>query len=189
MERDFLKKLDIDPDAIDKVMAQYGKDVQGYKDEAEQAKSSAEELKKQLSDRDIQIKDFKKSAGDNQELQSKLDDALAKNKEQAKQYDEKIAGIKKDNAISNALRDAGAKNSKAVSALMDLEKVSLDDNGNLIGIDDQIKNLKKSDSYLFKQAEDSAKPKPKFTFSGNATDGTDKKQTLADKIAERMAKG
>ena len=40
------------------------------------------------------------------------------------------------------------RNSKAVSALLDLDKVSLSDKG-LEGLDDQLTALKESDSYLF----------------------------------------
>ena len=42
------------------------------------------------------------------------------------------------------------RNSKAVSALLDLDKVSLSDNGNgLESLNDQLTALKESDSYLF----------------------------------------
>lgn len=154
MERDFLKKLGLDDQVTEKVMTQYGKDVQQLKDTNAELQSKNEGLNEQLSSRDKQLKDLKKTAGDNEELQAKLDKLLADGKEQAKQYENKLAAQKKSFAVSNALRDAGAKNPKTVEALLDLEKVSLDDNGQLIGINDQIENIKKSDGYLFGSKDD-----------------------------------
>ena len=48
----------------------------------------------------------------------------------------------------SALANVGAKNPKAVKALLDLEKISLDGE-NLIGLSDQVKILEESDPYLF----------------------------------------
>lgn len=189
MDRNFLKDLKLDSDTVDKIMTQYGKDVQQYKDNAsqlEEFKSANQGLKDQLSQRDNQLKDLKKNAGDNEELKSQLEKALADNKEQAKNFNAQLAGVKKNNAISNALRDSGAKNAKAVAALMDLDKVSLDDNGNLIGLSDQLKSIKKSDGYLFQQEEPKPKPAPHIVPSGNPSGGNSANGSLVEKIAQRM---
>lgn len=190
MERDFLKKLGLDSDTTDKVMAQYGKDLQDYKAKAAKAdelQSTIDDQKEQLSQRDKQLKDLQKNAGDNQDLKAKLDKAIADNKQQAKDFSDKLAGIKKNNAIKDALTGAGAKNAKAVAALMDLSKVSLDDNGSLIGLNDQIKAVKKSDGYLFKEEQQEQKPAPKVVQSGNPK-GSDHSNgdSLVEKIAARM---
>ena len=47
-----------------------------------------------------------------------------------------------------ALRDAAAKNPKAVKALLDKEKLKLDGE-TLLGLEDQLKTLRESDAYLF----------------------------------------
>ena len=80
MERDFLKKLGLDDDTTDKVMAQYGKDIQAYKDKAEkldQANTQIDGLKDQLDQQTKQFKELQKTAGNNDELKSQLDKALA----------------------------------------------------------------------------------------------------------------
>ncbi|MEG2272979.1 MAG: phage scaffolding protein [Acinetobacter sp.] len=64
-------------------------------------------------------------------------------------YNEDISKIKKDYAIESAL--SGAKNHKAVRALLNMDNVKLDGDV-LTGIDEQIKSLKESDPYLFKDA-------------------------------------
>ena len=60
---------------------------------------------------------------------------------------EDILNIKKNNAVDMAIMQAKGKNTKAIKALIDMEKVTLKDDGTLEGLD--IEGLKKSDSYLF----------------------------------------
>lgn len=59
-----------------------------------------------------------------------------------------LAAEKLSNAIEMALVNAGTRNTKATKALLNLENIKLDGE-NLIGLNDQLENLKKSDSYLF----------------------------------------
>lgn len=61
--------------------------------------------------------------------------------------------------IDKALTSTGAHNNKAVSALLNLDEVTIKD-GVLDGLDKQLEALKESDGYLFKQSEES-KPQPK----------------------------
>ncbi len=59
--------------------------------------------------------------------------------------------MKLDFAIEKALTVAKAKNTKAVKALLDMDKVKLDGD-QLLGIDEQLKALQQSDPYLFGDA-------------------------------------
>lgn len=72
----------------------------------------------------------------------------AANKKAAEEWQAKFAQMQLDFAIEKALTAANARNTKAVKALLDLEKVKLDGE-NLLGLDEQLKTLKKSDPYLF----------------------------------------
>ena len=54
----------------------------------------------------------------------------------------------KKNLLSQVINNAKAKNVKSVKANLDLEKIKLDGD-KLLGFDDQIEALKKSDAYLF----------------------------------------
>ena len=71
----------------------------------------------------------------------------------------KMAEREKENAISDTLDKANSKNKKALSALIDFDKVSFED-GKLIGLLEQIEALKQECDYLF---NDSETDKPKFT--------------------------
>ncbi|MDE7049554.1 MAG: phage scaffolding protein [Lactobacillus sp.] len=191
MERDFLKKLGIDDDAVKKIMLQYGKDIRSYEDKLNENKTTIDGLNEQLSQRDIQLKDLGTKAEDNEKLKERVEEYKAKNAELSKEWQGKLDAQSKNFAISNSLRDAGAKNSKAVSALLDLDKVSLDDKGKLTGLDDQVEALKKSDGYLFTSNEtEDAKPKDgiKIFSIGNPVGDQKQNDSLVSKIARNLQK-
>lgn len=71
------------------------------------------------------------------------------NADQEKAHKAELAQLRLDNAIDAALTAAGAKNGKAVKALLDVSKVKLGEDGKLTGWEEQIKAVQKSDSYLF----------------------------------------
>ena len=116
-------------------------------------------LKTSVSDRDKQLETLKASAGDNEELKKQIETMKQQNAEQEKAHKAELAQLKLDNAIENALTVAGAKNSKAVKALLDVSKGKLGEDGKLTGWDDQIKAIQKSDAYLFNMQQ-------KNTFKG-----------------------
>lgn len=187
MDKDFLKKLGLTDEIADKVMNQHDKDVQQLKDNNAELQSTNDSLNEQITSNAKQLKDLKKVAGDNEELQAKLDKAMSDSQEREKKLKDQIATQRKNFAVGNALRDAGAKNSKAVEALLDLDKVSLDDNGQLIGISDQIDSIKKSDSYLFNSE---SKPNVEFGAKGNPSNTDNKgEKSIVDIIQANMEKG
>lgn len=64
-------------------------------------------------------------------LAQEIDKLRKENEQTAKDYQSKIAQQAKDFTISNALKDAGAKNTKAALALLDMDKVSVNEEGQL----------------------------------------------------------
>lgn len=118
-------------------------------------------LKKSVSDRDKQLDDLKKSSGDNEELKKQIADLQKQNADQVKAHETELQQLKIDNAVDAALTAAGAKNVKAVKALLDLEGVKVADDGSVIGVKEQLDKLT--------AAEDS-----KFLF--NAPDTQQKQQ-------------
>lgn len=106
------------------------------------------QYKIQLEERDLQLKELKVNAVGNEQLISKITELENLNKATKEEYETNIITIKKDTAIDLKLKDEKAKNIKAVKALLDLNKVTLDGE-KLIGLDEQVKSLKETDSYLF----------------------------------------
>ena len=112
-------------------------------------------LQKSLKERDKQFSELQKAAEGNEELQKQIADLQKQNAEQEKVHQAELAQVKLNNAIDNALAAAGAKNNKAVRALLDLSGVKLEEDGKLAGFAEQLEALQKSDAYLFAEAQHS----------------------------------
>lgn len=110
-------------------------------------------LKKSVSDRDKQLEDLKKSSGDNEELKKQIETLQQENANQKKAHEAEMTQLRLDNAIDAALTAAGAKNIKAVRALIDTSKVKVGEDGKLTGFDDLLSAVQKSDSYLFTEKQ------------------------------------
>lgn len=113
-------------------------------------------LKTSVSDRDKQLETLKASAGDNEELKKQIETMKQQNENQEKAHKAELAQLRLDNAMDAALIAAGAKNGKAVKALLDVSKVKLGEDGKLTGWDEQIKAIQKSDAYLFNAKQQNA---------------------------------
>ena len=106
-------------------------------------------MKEDLTKRDTQIEELKKSAKGNEDLQKQIEALQLENK-----------NTKISNAVEKALMGARAKNVTAVKALLkDLDKAEFADDGSIKGLEEQIKTLKadKSTDFLF-ESEVAKKP-------------------------------
>lgn len=133
--------------------------------EVNEAKKAAESL---VSERDKQIDSLKKSAGDNDALKAQIEKLQSENKAAKEKYESDLKAIKIENAISSALTAAGAKNLKAVRALLDMDKIALEGE-EVKGIADQIKKLTSDESsaFLF-NVKDNPPPKGMKAGEGSA---------------------
>lgn len=187
MKREELKELGLNDDQIAAVMTSYGKEVNPLKEQVDSLTSERDNLKQQVSDRDGQLDDLRKNAGKNEELEATIKQLQEDNKAATAKYQNDLAAKEKGFKIEGALRDAKAKNVKAVLSLIDTEKVSVKKDGTLDGLTDQIEAVKKSDSYLF-DAENAGQP---IKFGGNFgngdNDGAAGKDDIASRIAARFA--
>ena len=118
-------------------------------------------LKQSVADRDKQLEDLKKSSGGNAELKKQIETLQQQNADQKKAHDAEMAQLKLDNAIDAALTAAGAKNVKAVKPFIDTTKIKLGDDGKLTGLDEQLKEVQKTEGYLFAE-----KQQKQQTFKG-----------------------
>ena len=104
--------------------------------------------KELVEERDSQLADLKTWAKDNEALKAQIAELQAKNKQVTEDYEKQLEEQRFAFAIERAVAKADARNVKAVVALLDTSKISLDGE-NLLGFDEQIAALKKSDPYLF----------------------------------------
>lgn len=124
-------------------------------------------LEKDISERDKQLEALKKV--DAEGLKAEIERLQGENKTAKEKFDSEMAKLKKNTAIDIFLSNQKAKNVKAVKALLDMEKVSIDGD-NLIGIEEQLKTLKEAEPYLFGDAKpkvgDGTNPPPNNTETG-----------------------
>lgn len=80
-------------------------------------------------------------------------------KNKSGEYESQIEKLNNDlkttkinSAIELCIIKEKGKNTKAISALLDMDKITLTDDGNIEGLDDQIKNIKENNTYMFDEA-------------------------------------
>lgn len=159
MKREFLKKMELTDEQIDAIMAENGKDVNGLKEQVNSLTTEKDGLQSQLTERDTQLKDLKGKVKDSDELTAEIDKLQKANKEAKEKYEANLTAQQKSFLVDKALTDVGARNAKAVSSLLDLDSVEVKD-GQLTGLDDQLKALRESDGYMFKEDPQPSEPQP-----------------------------
>lgn len=193
MRKEELMKIEGMTEALaDKLAAASAEELKGFIpksrfDEVNEAKKNAEAL---IKERDKQLEELKKSAPDSEALKKQIEELQNTNKEAKAKYEADIKKMQIDNAVDNALRDAGAKNIKSVRALLtDLDKAELDDKGTVKGLEDQIKNIQKSDSYLFGAAgqKNMAGMTPGSSGKAGAPEGTSMTREQLEKAANDLS--
>ena len=151
MNRKQLEELGLDEEQVNAVMKAYGQSINDIKDKAEQVdtlQSQIDDYKQQIKSRDEQLNTLQESAKGNEELQKEIEQLKKENSNTQKEWEQRLNEQKKESKLELALKDAGARNTKAVKANLNLDAVSLDGD-NLIGLDEQLNGLKESDAYLF----------------------------------------
>ncbi|MBS0955807.1 phage scaffolding protein [Lactiplantibacillus plantarum] len=188
MESKDLETLGLDDKQTTEGMKLYNAGLEPVKQQVADAKSELDSVKQQVVDRDGQIKSLGEQAGNSE----KLNKQIAALQETIKTKDSEAAAsltkVKTDNAVQMALRDAKARDAKAIMPFIDMDTVKLGEDGKLAGIGEQITKLQESHDYLFNQGDNNGgKPAVKITAGGNPSGGNgNNEQTLAQRIAARM---
>ena len=153
MKRTELEVLGLTKEQVDAVMKINGGDIENTKAgsaaEITNLKAENETLSKQVKDRDEQIDTLKASAGDNEELKKQIETLQADNKSKDEAHAKELTELKINAAVEKALTDNGAKNIKAVKALLDLTDAKLGDDGTVKGLIEQIDKLKADEGSKF----------------------------------------
>lgn len=180
MNTETLQGIGLNDEQIRSVMAEYGKEINPLKQAQANAEQERDSLKSQLEDVNGQLSEAQKNSKKGSELQGQLKDLQKQFDDSEAKAEEQLQATKKDYEIAAALSKAGAKNDKAVKALLDTEKVNFDDNGKLIGLSEQLEAVKKDNDFLFADTNES-NPKPTITSKGNPNpDGGNGTKALAD---------
>ncbi|MFD1411511.1 phage scaffolding protein [Lapidilactobacillus gannanensis] len=190
MKREELKAAGLSDELIEKVMAMHGADINELKGQITQLETEKGSLNDRISESDKQMEALKKSHKGDEELQKEIDKLTADNKAKDEEMTKQLTEAKIGYLTELGLTKAGAKNIKATSALLDKTALSLDKDGNVSGLDDQIKALQAGDDtkFLFGDVAEPAKPNtPTITVAGNPTpNGSETQKTMVEKIQERL---
>lgn len=171
MKRDFLKNLGIeDKEIIDKIMDENSADIGKAKGELQTYKDKVTELEGKLTTKEAEVSTLQAQVGDTTNLNNKIAQLEADKTNLTNELNTKVLEIKKDHAIEAKIRDAKGKNIKAIKALLDMEKVTFE-NEELGGIDDQLDALKGAEdsSMLFGEVQT---PPPAGTKPSNPPVGS-----------------
>lgn len=155
MKTEFLKELGLEQEAIDKIMAENGKDIEKHKAAAETSKAELDGLKSQLAERDKQLKELQSGAGDNAALKEQLEALQLANKEQKAAFEQQMQDLRFQAALETELIKADVIDADLVGVKLDRAKIKLNDDGTLAGLSEQLEGLKTSYGFLFKQQQTS----------------------------------
>lgn len=137
--------------------------------EKNEALKNAEKEKGELSK---QIEGLKKNNDSNADLKKQIEAMQAAAKTMETEHATQLAQMKLDAAVERSLTTAKAKNTKAARALLDLKDAKLDEKGEVVGLSEKIKELQKSDAYLF-DAVGKQKKEVDGIHPGSGSDGGD----------------
>lgn len=150
MKRKFLEDLGLEKEAIDKIMAENGSDIEAAKADYNSLKQQLDAANAQIQDRDTQLETLKNSTGDMESLKQQIATLQSDNQAAKEKYEADMKELKLSTAIKLALGDS-AQDADLVAGLFDKSKLILDENGKVTGLDEQMKALKKEKAFLFKE--------------------------------------
>jgi myosin heavy subunit len=102
-------------------------------------------LKSQLQELNKQLEEIRNSSKNNEDLQKQMQELINKNQELMKQMEQ----AKIESEIIFAAKDAI--NPKDVLVFINFDKIKIDKDGKVVGIEEELNRLRQEKSYLFQQ--------------------------------------
>jgi uncharacterized protein YoxC len=186
MKRDFLKSLGIeDKDIIDKIMDENSTDIGKAKGDTETLKQRITDLENDIRTKDATISTLQTKADSVDGLNQQIAQLQTDKTNLTNELNTKVSQIQKDHAIEGKIRDAKGKNIKAIKALLDMDKITYENN-ELGGLDDQLTALASAEdsSMLFGETQ----TPPAGTHFNNPPAGGGGNPPTSTNFAEAVAK-
>lgn len=191
MKRDFLKDLGLSDEIIDKIMTQYGLDIERYKTEKKENEVKITFLNDKIKDQEEVINNMQQENESYTKLKQDYDLLQEEKTKNDNEYKQQIREIKLKSGLEKALNNAGAINQKVVMPLLKefLDTAEIDEKGNINGLEEQIKQIKDNadTSFLFKETTNTIQGKvPGETLDTPINAKPDFKNMTYEQICEAM---
>lgn len=171
MKTEDLKALGLTDEQINTIMAENGKDIKREQDKYSKLEIERDNYKSQLETAQTTLKEFE--GIDVKDLQGKISTLSADLDKKDKEYQGKITEMEFNSVLENAITSVGAKNSKAVKALLDIEALKSSKNQEA-DIKAAIEACQKDNDYLFGATEPINNP---IAATGKGIQGADTNTT------------
>ena len=150
MKKEQLLELGLTEEQADKVLNLHKEVLAGFIPKArfDEVNETKKELEQQIQERDNQLKELQKKAKGNEELEKRIQELQEANKVTKEQYEAKIREMTINAAIQSKLTDA--KYPDLLLTKFDRSKLSIAEDGTVLGIDEQLTALKEQYKDLFK---------------------------------------
>ena len=193
MNKEELLKLGLSEEQTEKVLSVNAEQLKGFipKSRFDEVNNTKKQLEKDLKDRDVQLENLKNSSGDVETMKQTIENLQRDNKAAKDNFEAELAKFKLESAIGTTLLGSNVINTRAVKALLDMDKIKLDGDV-LIGINEQIEALKNAEDskMLFKVTETKQK-EPNFSGvkpgEGNTQNSTGESAGKIKTYSEMMA--
>lgn len=191
MRRDFLKDLGLSDEIMDKIMTQYGLDIEKYKNEKKENEVKITFLNEKIQEQEEVINSMQKDNESYTKLKQDYDLLQEEKTKNDNEYKQQIREIKLKSGLEKALNNAGAINQKVVMLLLKefLDTAEIDEKGNINGLEEQIKQIKDNadTSFLFKETTNTIQGKvPGETLDTPINAKPDFKNMTYEQICEAM---
>lgn len=150
MKKEQLLELGLTEEQADKVLNLHKEVLTGFIPKArfDEVNETKKDLEQQIQERDNQLKEIQKKAKGNEELEKRIQELQEANKATKEQYEAKIREMTINAAIQSKLTDA--KYPDLLLTKFDRSKLSIAEDGTVLGIDEQLTALKEQYKDLFK---------------------------------------
>lgn len=159
MKKEDLIAMGFSEEQADALIGKYGTMIPKERfDEVNNAKKTLED---QVKTHETQLKDLQTKAKGNEDLQAEITKLQNENAQAKTDYEQKLQDERMSTALKLALLNK-VHDADLVAGLLDKSKVELDEKGNVKGgLDEQLKTLQESKSFLF-IPEKEEKKQPEF---------------------------
>lgn len=194
MKKEEFIKLGLDEETAKKCESASQEELKGYIPKArfDEVNNEKKKLELDVRERDGQLETLKNSTGDVDAMKKQIETLQADNRKKDEDHAAEIKQLKIESAIEAAITGAKGKNTKAIKALLDMTKVDLDKEGNVIGHTEQLDALMKAEDSKFLFDTQTKKTQVKGATPGEGKDtgddgAIDTSKMTYTQLAEYMA--